>query len=52
MGEALALGLTHYPPLCGTDENMAWILKKMLKTPRLPAQYRAGAGWPAGMREE
>ena len=23
MGEILGLGVTHYPPLIGTDENMA-----------------------------
>ena len=52
MGDVLALGVTHYPPLCGTDENMAWILKKMLQNPSLPEQFRTPAGWPAGMREE
>lgn len=52
MGEVLALGITHYPPLCRTDENMAWILRKMLQNPRLPDHYRSPAGWPEGMRAE
>ena len=35
MGEILGLGLTHYPPLIGTDENMASILRTVLKDPGL-----------------
>jgi hypothetical protein len=52
MGEILGLGVTHYPPLIGTDENMANILRAILKDPGLPAQYRDPAGWPAPMRQE
>ena len=36
MGEILGLGLTHYPPLIGLDENMAGILRTVLKDPGLP----------------
>jgi hypothetical protein len=52
MGEIIALGITHYPPLAGSDESMDWILKRMLQNPHLPEQYRRPAGWPAPMREE
>src|SRR5271167_3256829 len=52
MGEILAVGITHYPPLAGSDETMSWILKRMLQNPRLPEQYRTPGGWPAAMREE
>jgi Catalytic LigB subunit of aromatic ring-opening dioxygenase len=52
MGEVLVAGITHYPPLAGPDESMAWILKLMLTNPRLPEEYRTPTGWPAGMREE
>jgi hypothetical protein len=52
MGDILVLGITHYPPLAGPDESMAWILKRMLQNPRLPAEYRQPSGWPAPMREE
>ena len=52
MAEILALGVTHYPPLCGTDANMAWILKKMLQNPNLPEKYREPSGWPEAMRAE
>ena len=52
MGEILAVGITHYPPLAGSDETMAWILKRMLQNPRLPKQYRRPEGWPEAMRKE
>lgn len=52
MAEIFAVGITHYPPLAGHDEMMAWILKRMLQNPRLPAQYRSAEGWPEAMRRE
>ena len=52
MGEILLAGITHYPPLAGSDESMDWIFKRMLTNPRLPEQYRGPAGWPAAMRDE
>jgi hypothetical protein len=52
MGEILVTGITHYPPLAGSDESMSWILKRMLQNPRLPEEYRKPGGWPAAMREE
>jgi hypothetical protein len=52
MGEILAVGITHYPPLAGSDETMSWILKRMLKNPDLPEKYRSISGWPEAMRAE
>lgn len=52
MGEILALGISHYPPLCGPDERMAYILQRMLQNPRLPAALRDPSGWPEPMRAE
>jgi hypothetical protein len=52
MGEILGLGLTHYPPLTGLDENMAAILRRVQQDPGLPARYRDPASWPAPMRAE
>ena len=52
MSAILGLGLTHYPPLCGRDEEMARILKRVLQDPDLPERYRRPDGWPAAMREE
>ena len=52
MAEILALGISHYPPLAGPDERMAFILKRMLQNPKLPEKLRTPAGWPAPMRAE
>lgn len=52
MAELLIVGITHYPPLAGHDEMMAWILKRMLQNPRLPEEYRNPQGWPEAMRRE
>src|SRR5271168_1594755 len=52
MGEILAVGITHYPPLAGSDETMSWILKRMLQNPRLPEKLRSAEGWPEPMRAE
>ena len=52
MGAILAVGITHYPPLAGADDMMAWILKRMLQNPKLPEAYRRVEGWPEPMRAE
>lgn len=52
MGEILGLGVTHYPPLTGTDQNMANILRGVLKDPGLPERLRDPANWPEQLRAE
>jgi hypothetical protein len=52
MAEILTVGISHYPPLHGVDQNMANILKHMLQNPNLPEKLRTPAGWPEGMRVE
>ncbi|MEQ9642121.1 MAG: extradiol ring-cleavage dioxygenase [Alphaproteobacteria bacterium] len=52
MAEILTLGISHYPPLAGHDERMAYILKRMLQNPELPEDLRDPAGWPAPMQAE
>lgn len=52
MGDILALGISHYPPLASPDERMAFILKMMLKNPDLPEALRDPANWPDAMRAE
>jgi hypothetical protein len=52
MGAILGLGVTHYPPLCGRDEDMARILRRVLQDPGLPERYRRPEGWPKPMRDE
>jgi hypothetical protein len=52
MAEILGVGMTHYPPLAGRDENMAGILRKTLQDPSIPAEAKNPANWPAPMRQE
>ena len=52
MAEILALGISHYPPLTGTDDRMSGILRRMLQNPQLPEALRTPAGWPEPMRAE
>lgn len=52
MGEILALGISHYPPLASGDERMAGILRYMLKNPNLTEDRRDPASWPQPMRDE
>jgi len=52
MGEILGLGVTHFPPLAGRDEDMGRILERVLEDPALPEQYRHPSGWPESMRQE
>lgn len=52
MGAILGIGLTHYPPLVHTDQNMAGPLKFILRSPGLPEQYRHPENWPTPMQAE
>ncbi len=52
MAEVLGLGLSHYPPLCGPDAQMAGILRRTLADPGIPAEQKDPARWPAAMRAE
>jgi Catalytic LigB subunit of aromatic ring-opening dioxygenase len=52
MAEFLGLGMTHYPLLAGTDENMAGLLRWTLTDPDIPAAAKDPAGWPERMRAE
>ena len=51
MGEILGLGMTHYPPLTGLDQNMASILRRV-SIPACPSATGIPASWPAPMRAE
>src|SRR5881394_491365 len=52
MGEILGLGMTHYPPLAGRDENMSGILRGTLRDPAIPPELKEPANWPKLMQEE
>lgn len=48
----LALGITHYPPLAGTDKDMAAILRWTLTDPDIPPDRKDPDNWPERMRRE
>ena len=52
MAEILGLGITHYPPLCLPDAEMAGILRWTLDDPAIPASVKDPGHWPAAMKEE
>src|SRR4030095_4249731 len=52
MGEILGLGMTHFPPLNGLDDNMAGILRRVLADPGLPERPRPPARGPEPLRRE
>ena len=52
MAEILGLGISHYPPLCTPDAQMAGILRNTLKDPGIPAEFKNPATWPAAMQAE
>jgi hypothetical protein len=52
MSRFLALGITHYPLLAGTDEHMAGLLRWTLRDPDIPDQEKDPANWPEPMRAE
>ena len=47
MAEILGLGVTHFPPLSGTDESMGRILKSALEDPAIPEPLRHPQAWPS-----
>ena len=52
MGEILGLGMSHYPPLAGRDENMAGILRGTLRDPDIPAELKEVSNWPPLAQKE
>ncbi len=52
MSEFLGLGMTHYPLLAGTDEQMAGLLSWTLRDPGIPAELKDPACWPDSMRAD
>ena len=52
MAEILGLGLSHYPPLCVADADMAGILRWTMQDSSIPEAERDVANWPAPMRAE
>lgn len=51
-GRFLGLGVSHYPPFSGRDEDMANIVRGRMKDPDIPAEVKDPATWPPLMRQE
>ncbi|GAB3082070.1 extradiol ring-cleavage dioxygenase [Nocardioides zeae] len=45
MGEAIGLGITHYPLLAATDEYMAALMSQVLTDPDIPDDRKDPANW-------
>ena len=52
MGEVLGIGLSHYPPFSGLDNDMAGIMRRILDDPAIPAEEKNPANWTDLAREE
>jgi hypothetical protein len=52
MGEILGLGVTHSPLFPQPAENMAFLLRKRLADPDIPAEAKDQSKWPDAMRAE
>lgn len=52
MSDFLALGMTHYPLLAGTDDHMAGLLRWTLTDPDIPEAEKDPVNWPEAMRAE
>ncbi|MCI4645964.1 MAG: hypothetical protein MRY64_14375 [Hyphomonadaceae bacterium] len=52
MAEILGIGISHYPPFSGVNENMADIFLYRMDDPGVPASVKDPANWPDKLREE
>jgi hypothetical protein len=52
MGDLIGIGLSHYPPLSGLDEDMSGILRWTLDDPDIPIDRKDPRNWPEPMRRE
>jgi len=52
VAEVLGIGLSHYPPFSGTDDDMAGILRRTLTDPAIPEAEKDPANWSELMRRE
>jgi hypothetical protein len=52
MSASIGLGMTHYPMLLCTDDQMASLLGWTLTDPGIPDELKDPASWPESMRED
>lgn len=50
MTELLRMGVTHAPMFQFPDENMADLLRRFMKSPRLPDHLKDVRQWPEPMQ--
>ena len=52
MGQILGLGVSHYPPLSGSDADMANLHRGRMDDPDIPAEAKDPSTWPTFMQQE
>lgn len=52
VSNVIGVGMTHYPMIITTDENMASLLRGTLKDPDIPAEAKDTASWSDLARKE
>lgn len=52
MADLLLLGMTHYPLLATTDDQMGALLRTLITDPAIPANATNPENWPAEMQAE
>lgn len=52
MADLLLMGMTHYPLLATTDDQMASLMRRMLSDPAVPSEAKDPSSWPEAMRAE
>jgi len=52
MGEILCAGVTHYPPFSYPDAHMADLLRRNLRSGRIPPEHADPRSWPEPMQRE
>src|SRR5437762_8011524 len=52
MGEILCAGVTHHPGFLGPDDEIASLLRRTLKSERVPDRFKDTRNWPVDMQRE
>src|ERR1700704_3623056 len=52
MAEILGLGCTHWPTLCGKNETLTGVFKRVLDAPNVDPKVKDPANWPAELIAE
>src|ERR1051326_9314222 len=52
MAEILGLGCTHWPTLCGKNEGLTGVFKRVLDAPNVDPKVKDPANWPKELLAE